>query len=65
MVQMFQYLAAFLGEEGGQDIIEYSLLITFIAIACAAVVTTTGSAVTPIWSTSNTIESTANAMAGS
>ena len=33
---MAAYLYQFWREEDGQDLIEYSLLITFIAIACAA-----------------------------
>ena len=35
---MAAYLHDFWQEEDGQDLIEYSLLITFIAIACAAIV---------------------------
>ena len=40
-------------EEDGQDLIEYSLLITFIAIACAALIGSGRSAVNSIWVTSN------------
>ena len=63
MAQRFQCLKQFLIEEDGQDLIEYSLLIVFIAIACAAIVGTGGSATTPIWSRANTQLSMANASA--
>jgi Flp pilus assembly pilin Flp len=63
MAQRFQCLKQFLREEEGQDLIEYSLLIVFIAIACAAIVGTGGSATTPIWSRANTQLSMANTSA--
>jgi len=40
-------------EEQGQDIIEYSLLIVFIAIATAAVVGSGQNAIRSIWTSSN------------
>ena len=40
-------------EENGQDLIEYSLLITFIAIATAAVVGSGQNAIRSIWTSSN------------
>ena len=40
-------------EEHGQDIIEYSLLIVFIAIATAAVVGSGQNAIRSIWTSSN------------
>jgi Flp pilus assembly pilin Flp len=40
-------------EEDGQDLIEYSLLITFIAIATAAVVGSGQNAIRAIWTSSN------------
>jgi Flp pilus assembly pilin Flp len=63
MAQRFQCLKQFWREDDGQDLIEYSLLIVFIAIACAAIVGTGGSATTPIWSRANTQLSAANASA--
>ena len=65
MTQRFDYLTVFLREDDGQDLIEYSLLITFVAIACAAIVGTTGSATVPIWSAANSRIATANTTAGS
>ena len=50
---MAEYLFNFLREEDGQDLIEYSLLITFIAIACAAMLGAGRPAVNSIWQASN------------
>jgi Flp pilus assembly pilin Flp len=41
-------------DESGQDLIEYSLLITFIAIACLALVGAGRPAVNAIWIGTNT-----------
>ena len=47
---MAPFLQRFLAGRGlGQDLIEYSLLITFIAIACAALVGSGRPAVNAIW----------------
>jgi len=40
--------------EAGQDLVEYSLLLVFIILAALAIMTQTGSAVTPIWVAGNT-----------
>ena len=40
-------------DEGGQDIIEYSLLITFIAIACMWFVGAGRDPVNGVWTTAN------------
>ena len=50
-------------EEDGQDLIEYSLLITFIAIACAAIIGSGRPAVNGIWQTSNNIVNQAGSVA--
>ena len=50
---MAAYLNNFWQEEDGQDLIEYSLLITFIAIACAALIGSGRPAVNSIWQNSN------------
>ena len=44
------FLHNFWLEEEGQDLIEYSLLMAFIALASAAIFSSTGSSVTNIWS---------------
>jgi Flp pilus assembly pilin Flp len=61
---MAQYLYYFWREDDGQDLIEYSLLITFIAIACAALIGSGRTAVNSIWTTANSHISTANTQAG-
>lgn len=62
---MAQYLTSFWREDDGQDLIEYTLLITFIAIACLAFVGSGRNAVHGLWSTSNSQLSAANTTAGS
>ena len=49
-------------EEDGQDLIEYSLLITFIAIATAAMVGSGQNAIRAIWTTSNSQIQAANSV---
>ena len=48
-----------LREEEGQDLIEYTLVLAFIALASAAVFTHTGSSVNKVWSSANTVLATA------
>lgn len=36
-------------EESGQDLIEYSLLLAFVCLASAAILTSTGASVKGIW----------------
>ena len=63
---MRQSIQNFLREEDGQDLIEYSLLITFIAIACMWFVGAGRSSVTAIWTSSNsTVTQAASATSGS
>ncbi|MCU1237780.1 MAG: hypothetical protein JWP63_5747 [Candidatus Solibacter sp.] len=50
---MQQLLWKFWREEDGQDLIEYTLLITFIALATAALVGSGQNAIRAIWTTSN------------
>ena len=44
----------FLKDESGQDLIEYTLLMAFIALASAAIFAKAGSSVNGIWGTANT-----------
>ena len=46
-------------EEKGQDLIEYTLLMAFVALASAALFISSGASVSSIWSASNTQLSTA------
>ncbi len=50
-------------EEEGQDLIEYTLLMTFIAIACMWFVSAGHNSVTGIWTTANNSITTAKSSA--
>jgi Flp pilus assembly pilin Flp len=60
---MQQMLYQLWREEDGQDLIEYTLLITFIAIATAAVVGSGQNAIRSIWNSSNSSITQANTAA--
>jgi Flp pilus assembly pilin Flp len=47
------YLRNFWKDEQGQDIIEYSLLMAFVALASAALFLGTGGSIKGIWTTMN------------
>ena len=49
----------FVKEENGQDLIEYTLLMAFIARASAAIFISAGNSVSKIWSTASNNLSTA------
>jgi Flp pilus assembly pilin Flp len=61
---MSQWLYQFWLEEEGQDLIEYSLLITFIAIFCMWFVGAGRDPVKGIWTTANSTITVANTSAG-
>jgi Flp pilus assembly pilin Flp len=44
----------FLSDEQGQDLIEYTLLMAFIALASAAIFVSMGGSITGIWGTAST-----------
>jgi len=46
-------LINFLRDEQGQDLIEYTLLLAFVALASAALFIGAGNSVSGIWSTTN------------
>jgi Flp pilus assembly pilin Flp len=46
-------------DEQGQDLIEYTLLMAFVALASAALFISSGASISSIWSDSNTQLSTA------
>jgi len=50
-------------EEQGQDLIEYTLLMAFVALASAALFIGAGGSVKGIWSTSNSQLTAANSAA--
>ena len=47
-------LNQFLKDEQGQDLIEYTLLIAFVALASAALFLGAGGSITSIWNATNT-----------
>ncbi|MGA2723516.1 MAG: Flp family type IVb pilin [Bryobacteraceae bacterium] len=47
------YLRSFWKDEQGQDLIEYSLLMAFVALASAALFLGAGNSIKGIWSTTN------------
>ena len=53
-------LRAFLVDDQGQDLIEYTLLMAFVALASAALFIGAGGSVKGIWSTSNSQLEAAN-----
>jgi Flp pilus assembly pilin Flp len=53
-------LGRFFRDETGQDLIEYSLLIAFVALAGAAMFIGMGVSVNSIWSTANSRLAAAN-----
>ena len=52
---MAKRLKEFLRDEGGQDLIEYTLLLAFVALASAALFVDTGKSVDGIWRKGNEI----------
>lgn len=43
------FLREFLKQEDGQDMVEYSLLLAFIALAALGILTSAGSSVLTLW----------------
>lgn len=52
-------LIRFLKEEEGQDLIEYTLLLAFIALASATIFSHAGTSVKTIWTSTNSVLSQA------
>ena len=50
---MKTFINSFLRDEQGQDLIEYTLLLAFVALASAALFIGAGNSVKGIWSTTN------------
>jgi Flp pilus assembly pilin Flp len=55
----------FVDDEQGQDLVEYSLLLAFVALASAALFVNAGSSIRTIWTVTNGILSNAALSAGS
>ncbi len=60
---MTTILNSFLNDEQGQDLIEYTLLMAFVALASAALFLGAGSSISGIWTKTNTQLSNANTSA--
>ena len=56
-------LNKFLQEEEGQDLVEYSLLLAFIALAAVAVLGNVKTSITGMWNTVNSQITAANSTA--
>jgi len=56
---------AFVNEEQGQDLIEYTLLLAFVALASAAIFIGAGGSINGIWTGANNSLATANGLAAS
>jgi len=50
---MTQIVRSFLAEENVQDLIEYTLLMAFVALASAALFIGAGKSINSIWTTAN------------
>jgi Flp pilus assembly pilin Flp len=51
---MRSFMQRFLLDESGQDLIEYTLLLAFVALASASLFLNTGSSVSQIWGSAST-----------
>jgi Flp pilus assembly pilin Flp len=65
MAVLFQWAGGFWRDENGQDLIEYTLLMAFVALSSAALFINTGSSVSKIWSSGNSALSLAAVKAAS
>jgi Flp pilus assembly pilin Flp len=62
---MNRALQSFFLDETGQDLIEYSLLLAFVALASAAVFKGAGTSLQGVWTTANIRLANAQAVAAS
>jgi Flp pilus assembly pilin Flp len=60
---MFTFFKNFWNDQQGQDLIEYTLLMAFVALASAALFLGAGGNIQSIWTTSNSQLSQANSIA--
>jgi Flp pilus assembly pilin Flp len=60
-----ELLMAFLRDDHGQDLIEYTLLLAFVCLATAALFISSGGSLSAIWVTANSQLTTANAASAS
>ena len=60
---MKRYIVNFLAEDQGQDLIEYTLLMAFVALASAALFIGAGGSIKGIWGATNSQLAAANSAA--
>jgi Flp pilus assembly pilin Flp len=60
---MKNIIVRFVRDEGGQDLIEYTLLLAFVCLASAALFIGAGTTMSGIWTTANSILVNANSSA--
>jgi Flp pilus assembly pilin Flp len=60
---MKSFMQKFWQDESGQDLIEYTLLLAFVALASASLFISAGNSVSGIWGSANTSLTTANTAA--
>jgi Flp pilus assembly pilin Flp len=60
-----KFLKSFLRDEDGQDLIEYTLLMAFVALASAAIFVNAGGSISGIWGSASTQLSNAQVLAAS
>jgi Flp pilus assembly pilin Flp len=64
MREMATLLWHFVHEEQGQDLIEYTLLLAFVALAAIALFVSAGGTIQGVWARGNQTLGTANSIAG-
>ncbi len=62
---MKNFINGFMKDEQGQDLIEYTLLLAFVALASAAIFIGAGNSISGIWTSANTKLASANTSAAS
>ena len=60
---MKNFINNFVNDEQGQDLIEYTLLLAFVALASAAIFIGAGNTISGIWTGANTKLASANSLA--
>jgi Flp pilus assembly pilin Flp len=62
---VISFLRSFFDEESGQDLVEYSLLLAFLALATIGLLSNAQTSLTGLWGTVSTTINTANTTAAS
>ena len=60
---MLSFIQKFWKDESGQDLIEYTLLMAFVALASASLFISAGPSISGIWGTTSNQLSSANSLA--